>query len=392
MSGSGAARPYGVEEELLLVHDVTLLPLPAGAWAATLRKQVAPTGHRVTVELQQEQLEVISPPRTTLAGQLAAIRIGRALADEAAARVGGRVVALPTAPGPVTPHLMPDPRYRRIGERFGLTAAEMLINGLHVHVQIDSRQEGVAVLDRIRVWLPTVLALSANSPYWHGTDTGYASYRYQALSRWPTSGPTDVFGSPEGYDRYRAALLATQVPLDAAMLYLDARLAEKYPTVEVRVADVCLSCEHAAVIATLFRALVETAARAWRRGDRAPDVPASLLTAWSWRASHGGLEDELIDPATGTPRPAGDVVDRLLHLLRPVLAEYREEEAVTAVLGDILRNGAGSRHQRRAYAARHDFRDVVAHALEATHRAPVLLADHLPPSPHGPGTGMPRAG
>lgn len=367
----GPVRTFGVEEELLLVDATTLQPMPAGKWAVGLQEDTLVSGHGLTTELQQEQLEVASPPQTTLAGQLAAIRAGRALAEAAAARVGGRAVALSTAPGALTPHLFPAPRCRRIGEHFGLTATEQLTNGLHVHVGIASRAEGVGVLDRIRTWLPVFLALSTNSPFWHGTDTGYASYRYQAWSRWPTAGPTDVFGSVAGYDRHRTALLGTRVPLDAAMLYYDARLCEHHPTVEVRIADVCLDAEHAAVLAALIRALVETAARQWR--SEVPDVPASLLRAWSWQASRTGAEDRLIDPVTSAPAPAGDVVARLLETLRPVLAEYGEDEQAEAVVTDILRHGSGARLQRQAYANRHDLHDVVAAALDATHRAPVVL-------------------
>ncbi|WP_344121345.1 glutamate--cysteine ligase [Kocuria aegyptia] len=362
-------RTFGVEEELLLVDSSTLEPLPAGEWAVGLLEDAPVSGHELTTELQQEQLEVISPPQTTLAGQLETIRTGRALAEAAATRVGGRVVALPTAPGMVTPHLYPAPRCRRIKEQFGLTAAEQLTNGFHIHVGIGSREEGVGVLDRIRTWLPVILALSANSPFWHGSDTGYASYRYQAWSRWPSAGPTDVFGSVAAYDRHRTALLRTQVPLDAAMLYHDARLCEDHPTLEVRIADVCLDPAHAAVLAALVRALVETAARQWR--TEAPDVPASLLRTWSWQASRTGVEGRLIDPATGTPAPAGDVVARLLEVLRPVLAEYGEEQQVEDVVADILRHGSGAHLQRHAYADRHDLRDVVVTALAATHRAPL---------------------
>jgi glutamate---cysteine ligase / carboxylate-amine ligase len=363
-------RTFGVEEELLLVDAGTGQPLPAGDWAAALQEEPAPTGHQVTEELQEEQLEVVSPPQTTLAGQLAAIRAGRRLAEQAAARVGGRVVALPTALGPVSPHPVPGLRHRRIATKFGLTAAEQLTNGFHIHVGVESRAEGVAVLDRIRVWLPTLLALSANSPFWQGDDSGFASYRYQAWSRWPTAGPTDVFGSPDAYDRYRSALLDTQVPVDADMLYFDARLSEDHPTVEIRVADVCLDATHAAVIATLARALVETTARAWADGAPAMPVPAALLRVWSWQASRSGIAGELIDPATGAPAPAGDVMIRLLHVVGPVLAEYGEQSAVESGVAQVLREGTGAQHQRETYADRHSLGDVMSAALEVTHRVP----------------------
>jgi glutamate---cysteine ligase / carboxylate-amine ligase len=383
-------RTFGVEEELLLVDATTLEPLPVGEWAVDLQEGSPPTGHRVSMELQQEQIEVASPPQTTLAGQLEALRAGRSLAQAAAARAGGQVAALPTAPGPILPHLAPDARYRRIAEQFGLTAAEQLSNGFHVHVSIDSRDEGVAVLDRIRVWLPTLLALSANSPFWQGIDTGYASYRYQVWARWPIAGPTEFFGSTETYDRHRAALLGTHVPLDAKMLYFDARLCEHQPTVEVRITDVCLDPLHAAVIATMVRALVETAARAWTAATPALPVPASVLRAWSWQASRNGTEDLLIDPATGTPAPAGDVITSLLDTLGPVLAEYGEEPLVDLVVADILRTGTGAQHQREAYTARHDLGDVMAAALRATHHVPLALPGPVPGSAsNGTSTGSP---
>lgn len=363
-------RTFGVEEELLLVDAGTGQPLPAGDWAASLQEDAPSTGHQVTEDLQEEQLEVASPPQTTLAGQLAAIRAGRELAEEAAERVGGRVVALPTALGPVSPHLVPGQRYRRIAAKFGLAATEQLTNGFHIHVGIASRAEGVAVLDRIRVWLPTLLALSANSPFWHGDDAEFSSYRYQVWSRWPTAGPTDVFGSPDEYDRYRASQLDTRVPVDPSMLYFDARLSEHHPTVEIRVADVCLDAAHAAVIATLARALVETVARAWRDGSPPMPVPATLLRTWTWQASRHGVAGELIDPATGCPAPAGDVMIRLLNVVGPVLAEYGEQSAVDAGVARILRDGTGAQLQREVYAERHSLGDVMTAALTATHRLP----------------------
>ena len=364
---SDARRLFGVEEELLLVDASTLDPLPAGEQVMNLSGRTHPSGHEITAEFQQEQVEVICPPRLTFAEQLEAIRVGRALAAAGAAQVGGRVVALPSAPKLLRPHMVPKPRFQRIRERFGVTAVEQLTCGFHVHVHIHSRAEGVAVLDRIRVWLPTLLALSANSPYWSGADTGFASYRYQLWSRWPTSGPTDLFGSVEAYDRLRAGLLATEVPLDIGMIYFDARASAKHPTVEVRIADVCLEAEHATVIATLIRALVETSAREWAAGIEPDPVSATLLRAWSWWASYHGVEGDLIHPATGVPSPAQEVVAALVDHVRPVLAEYGEESAVVTGVTRILQGQSGVRRQREAYSSRGRLYDVVADALVATH-------------------------
>ncbi|MEX5257444.1 glutamate--cysteine ligase [Kocuria arenosa] len=359
-------RTFGVEEELLLVDAQTLEPLPAGEQAVGLGGAAADTGHRLSTELQQEQIEVDCPPQTTLDGQLAAIRTGRALADAAAVRVGGRVVALPTAPGPVAPHIGHERRAQLVSARFGLTAREQLTCGFHVHVAVGSREEGVAVLDRIRVWLPVLLALSSNSPFWNGADSGYSSFRYQAWSRWPTAGPPETFGSAAAYDRHRQDLLSSGVPLDGGMLYFDARLCEHLPTLEVRVADVCLDARHAAVLAALTRALVEHAARDWRAGAAAPEVRASVLRAWMWQASHTGVRGPLVSPVTRTLGPAADVVAQLLEVLHPVLTEHGEAEQIGSVVAEILHHGSGARRQREAFRAG-GVLAVVRMAIEATH-------------------------
>ncbi|MCH8561452.1 glutamate--cysteine ligase [Nesterenkonia sp. LB17] len=360
-------RTFGVEEELLLVDDSELELLPLG-WQVAERHGVrTETGHELASELQQEQLEVVHPPQTTLSQQLATIRSGRAWADSCAADVGGRVVALATAPGAVTPHLVPHQRFQQMAGWAGITALQQLTGGMHVHVQVHSRAEAVAVLDRIRVWLPTLLALSSNSPFWDDSDTAFHSYRYQTWGRWPNTGPPDLFESIDAYDRQRESLLRSRVPLDDGMIYFDARICERHSTVEVRVPDVCLFASHAAVIATLTRALVETAARDWRAGVPPLPVDTAVLRAWTWRASRCGIESLLVDPFTAMPAPAGEVVTHLLDTVAPVLSEYGEDRQVDALISEILRNGTGAYHQREAFRHAGDPRDVIAAALHATH-------------------------
>lgn len=252
-----------------------------------------------------------------------------------------------------------------IADRFGMTAKEQLTNGFHVHVEVSSICEAVAALDQIRVWLPTLLALSANSPFWQGADTGFASYRYQAWSRWPTSGPTEFFGADTGYLNYRQSLLDTMVPLDQAMIYSDARICEHQSTLEVRIADVCLEAEHAAVLAAIIRALVETAARDPQ--IHPPGIPASLLRVWSWEASRSGTEGKLIHPRSGTPAPAAEVAGALLEQLEPVLEDYGDLNQVRFEVARILRDGSGARAQRQAFASRGRIPDIVAMAIDRTH-------------------------
>lgn len=367
-------RTFGVEEEVLLV-DASGTRLVAAAEDVVRAAQEAAAHsagpaqdqgvHKLTLEVKQEQIEIVGPPQSRLDELAASIRAGRAMADAAASQVGARTVALATSPLGPEPHLVATPRFRRMQDKFGLTLTEQLTCGFHVHVGIESDEEGVAVLDRIRAWLPLVIALSANSPFWHGTDSGYSSYRYQAWRRWPTAGPMDLFGSPAEYHRQVADLLGSGVPMDNGMIYFDARLSKRFPTVEIRVADVCLDPLHAAGVAGVVRALVETASRQWRSGRAPHPATATQLQLWSWQASRSGVEGgELVDPVTGRPCPAGDAVARLLDLIRPVLAEWQEETMVDTVVGSILRDGSGAVRQRKAYGRRGDFADVIRDAME----------------------------
>jgi len=364
-----SCRTFGVEEEFLLVDSRTGQPMPVAEQSLSRRHKFveAPLGPALTLEVQQEQLEAVGPVCRTLPELTSAIRSGRTLADEAARSMGARAVALATSPLPTTPTLVPQPRYLNMAARFGLTLREQLTCGFHVHVLINSAEEGVAVLDRIRVWLPLVLALSANSPFWRGTDSGYASFRYQAWSRWPTAGPCERFGSVRAYRRHVQSLLATDVLLDEGMVYFDARLSRSHPTVEVRIGDVCLDAGHAAAIAAVVRALVEQAAREWAAASPAPRVSAAELRLAAWKASSAGVDGTLLHPLLNTPCPATEAVQALLTHVRPTLAETGEAEHVTMELARILAAGTGARRQREVMLSSQSLTAVVTDAIELTH-------------------------
>lgn len=357
-------RTVGVEEELLLVDAETLRPVPAAdGLMRQAAKTVPPGGAVLEWEVKREQIEVVSPPLATLDEIRSSIVTGRRSADAAALAVGARAVALATAPLLCTSHVVASPRYQLMGERFGRTMQEHLTCGLHVHVGVQSPEEGVAVLDRIRPWLPVLLALSANSPFFQGEDSGFASYRYQASGRWPTSGAYDPFGSAEAYRNRVRQMLDAGVLLDPGMIYFDARLSHHVPTVEIRIADVCLHADDAAALAVLVRALVSVSATAAAAGEPFEPEPTTLLRLASWRASRFGLEDDLVDPRTGRLRPAAEVVQALQELADPGFADAEERSAAHAAIASILRRGSGARQQRAVWSAGGDLRDVVALAL-----------------------------
>ena len=253
-----------------------------------------------------------------------------------------------------------------MAERFGIVTSEQLTCGCHVHVSVASDEEAVGVLDRIRVWLPSLLALSANSPFWQGRDTGYASFRSPVLGRWPVSGPTDIFGSAEGYRAVVGGMLASEVILDEGMVYLDARCSHRFPTVEIRVADACLDVRDSVLLAALCRGLVETAAGEWAAGEPPPPVPTSLLRLASWQAARWGNCDRLLDPVTPRPRPAPDVIAALVDHVSAALVVYGDGDLVAERIERVFLRGNGATRQRQVYEKTGRLVDVVAALARAT--------------------------
>jgi carboxylate-amine ligase len=381
-------RTVGVEEELLVV-DATGRPVPLGpdALQVAARRGEGETAEQhdredttetadgdaahLVPELKAQQLELGTRVCSTLDEVEAELRFWRSRAGAAAAAVGGHVAALATSPVPVEPIPTEGDRYERMLDAFGLTAQEMLTCGCHVHVSVADDEEGVAVLNRIRIWLPVLTALTANSPFWQGVDTGYASYRSRAWQRWPSAGPTEIVADAAEYHRLIDDVLATDTVLDSGMVYADARLSEKWPTVEVRTADVALRVEDAVTLAGVVRGLVETAAREARDGTPPPAVPAQILRLAAWRAGRSGLTGDLVHPRTGTPAAAADVVTALLDHVRPALADAGDEPRVTDGLAALLRRGTGADLQRRLHReSGGDLGAVVRAAVAVTNVSP----------------------
>jgi carboxylate-amine ligase len=382
----GPVRTVGVEEELLVV-DGRGRPVPLGPDALEVASRRgegesaeehdraerygdqggnAENAAHLMPELKAQQLELGTPVCHTLAELDGELRFWRSRARSAAAATGAHVAALATSPLPVDPIPTEGDRYARMLEAFGHTAREMLTCGCHVHVSVADDEEGVAVLNRIRVWLPVLTALTANSPYWQGQDTGYASFRSQAWHRWPSAGPNEVLADAAEYHRLIDQVLATGTVLDTGMLYFDARLSAHWPTVEVRTADVALRVEDAVTLAGVVRGLVETAARDARDGHAPPAVPAAVLRVAAWRAGRSGLGGDLVHPLTGRPAPAADVVGALLAHVRPALADAGDEQRVSDGLGALLHRGTGADLQRRVHQDTGDLAAVVRAAVAVT--------------------------
>jgi carboxylate-amine ligase len=334
-------RKVGVEEEFLLAD-------PEGSRILSLAPRVLRGEDQLEKELTSQQVETGTDPVRSLGDLRAELVRMRCTAADAAAAEGAAVVALGTSPVPVTPKTTVDERYQRMMEEFGRTGRQQLTCGCHVHVDVVSRDEAVGAMNRMQTWLPGLLAIAANSPFWNGEETGYASYRTQVWDRWPSAGPIAPVASAKDYEALVESLLASGVMLDRGMIYFDARPSERYSTLEIRVADVCLSVDDAVLVAALSRALVSTEAAAWEREDPMLDVRPELVRAARWQASRAGLAGKLVDLTTGQQRPARDVLDTLVGHVRPALEDTGDLDLVTESLERVFRRGTGAQRQLEA--------------------------------------------
>jgi carboxylate-amine ligase len=275
-------------------------------------------------------------------------------------------------PGPVLStvsggqEISPGDRYLAIERHYGEIAHQALMCALHVHVEVADPDEGVAVIDRMRPWIPVLVALSTNSPFWHGVDTGYASWRSRVWNMWPTSGPAELFGNADGYRAAVEGMVSRGAALDAALVNLDVRLSHRYPTVEFRVADVCTDLDDAMVIAALARALVTHYAARSQAGSPPEAWRVDQLRAAAWRAARFGLADMLVSPASGELLPAADVVRQLVALVAAPLEAAGDTELVTLGLATLFSRGTGAARQRHVLAAGGDLAAVVADLRERT--------------------------
>ena len=360
---------FGVEEELLVVDAGRGRPLPAGdeiVDRAQRQLDDAFDDDALEHEFKREQAELGSLPCTTadeLRAQLVELRTAMAAG---AAETGAAVAAIGTSPFRVRPTPTDDSRYERMTREFGFLARQSLTCGQHVHVEIGSRDEGAAVIDRLPPWLPVLLALSANSPFWQGEDSGYASFRSAIWGLWPTAGPSGPFTDAAGYDAAVTDLVRSGAALDEGMVYFDARLSAKYPTVEVRVADVCTDVDDAVLIAVLCRALVTTASRAWAAGKPAPDAPPQWQRAATWRSARYGLTDPLVDPLSRELVPARDAVTTLVSHVREALEATGEVELVHEGVNRLFSNGTGAERQRAAHTRNGSLAAVMRDAIHRT--------------------------
>lgn len=351
----------GVEEEFQIIDRVTGDLVPRSDELVPVAERAL--GDRVTAELNRCQVETATEVCADLGAvrdQLVRLRQGL---DRAAGEIGCGILPLATHPWSSWRDQQVEDdraRFREMEDRYQRVARQQVICGCHVHVGIADPDRVVDVMTRVRPWIPTLLALAANSPYWSGEDTGYDSYRLEVWERWPTAGLPPALADRAAYDDVVDELRSADAIEDATHLYWYLRPSDHYPTLEFRATDVCLDVDAAVALAGLARALVRTCLAEPRAGEATDPPSPQLLGAALWRAARYGLGDDLVSPVSGEPRPAAVVVRELLAWVGDALDELGDREEVTELTEAIVVRGNGARRQREARAARGDPADVVA--------------------------------
>jgi len=353
----------GVEEEFLLLAD-------DGSVAPVASRVVRSAGlpGLIKPEYMAYQVETSTAVCTRLdelGRDLVRLRL---IAADAAERAGARLVAVGAVPVAAGPLLAPspEPRYLELARRFPAATAAGGTCGCHVHIGVPDRDLAVAVLARMRIWMPALLALTVNSPFAGGLDSGWASYRYRSQLRWPTFRLPGIWPSADRYDRVVRSLVLSGAAMDPAGVYFLARLSPKYPTIEVRVADTCLRVEDTILFAGVVRALVASLVDDVRRRVKAVPMPADLIDAQLLTAAHGQVRvpaGRPGDPAEAAPR---GTVARLAAKIAPYLAGLDGADEIHAGLDRIHREGTGADQQRRMGAWPDQPREFVRALAEAT--------------------------
>ena len=350
MAGDVVTTTIGVEEELLIVD------IESGALAARgadLLDAARPElGDLVVSELNRCQIETNTEVCTSLdeaTAQLNRLRTGLLNAGQT---LGLRPVALASHPWSAWHDQTVNTdvaHYRTLLTDYQQVARQTVICGCHVHVGIEDPDERIRAMNGVTVWLPALLALSANSPWWQGDDTGYASYRTLVWKSWPTATMPPPLADHEAYLRLVAYLERIEAIDAPSALYWYVRPSGRLPTLEFRVTDTCLRVDDAVTIAGLARALTVTAQRDGTQPvDRAP---TAVLDSALWRAARYGLTSTLVDPTSATLRPAKEVLQSMLAVAGPALDDAGDREQVQEGVARILAEGNGATVQRAVLQA-----------------------------------------
>ncbi len=264
-------------------------------------------------------------------------------------------------------------RYNLLAEALQGVVRRLLICGMHVHVGIDNKDVRIDIMNQISYFLPHLLALSGSSPFWHGEDTGLKSYRPAVFRALPRTGLPDAFSSWSDYSRHVDVLVDTGVIEDASKLWWDIRPSSRYPTLEMRSADICTRYEDGITIAAVYQALIATLYDRRMNNQKWRIYSRMLISENAWRAQRYGVDEPLIDFGHSELVPMPQLMDELVELLS-------EQATALGSLGhiervrDIVAEGTSADRQRGVFenaladgAEREEaLREVIDHLIAET--------------------------
>ncbi len=335
----------GIEEEYLLV-DPDTRDLVVEPSAELLQRGEARTEGRMTTEFLQSQLEVGTAKRSSVSEAAAEIRELRSTLSELAAEFGFAIIAASTHPFADwgAQRTTPKERYDTLARDHQTVARRLLICGMHVHVGIDDDDLRVDLMQQASYFLPHILALSTSSPFWQGNNTGLRSYRLSVFDEMPRTGLPEAFDSWAEYQRHVNVMVRAGVIEDATKLWWDLRPSHRFPTLEMRIADVCTTAAHGATLAAIFQSVLWMLYDLKCRNQRWRSYSNMLIQENRWRAQRYGIDEGMIDFGVGSVVPFGELLDELMDMLSEGCHELG---CVDEVLGarSILETGTSAHRQ-----------------------------------------------
>ncbi|MEW2086784.1 glutamate--cysteine ligase [Streptomyces sp. NPDC005283] len=356
----------GVEEEFFLVHPGSRSVEAAGA--GVVARASPEMGNFVSGEFTRYQIETKTPPCSG-AGELRSELVRMRADASTAARVEGLRLCASGTPviGGGGPAVAGDhPRYRAAVDQYRSMLDDFAVCAFHTHVHLPDREVAVLVSNHLRPWLPLLVAMSANSPFHHGQDTGYASWRSVIRGRFPCLGPPPYAESLDDYERLARAMQESEAMLDAGLPYWDIRPNPRLPTLEIRCMDVLADVDDTVALTVLIRALVVTAAERVESGDPGPRTNSELLHAAYWRAARDGWPGSGVDALSGQILPAAVQARRLVDYVRPALEEHGDVEEAGSYLRRLAERGSGAERQRASAVSGRGLIGVVDDLLRLT--------------------------
>lgn len=315
MPSNSQSFTFGIEEEYHLVdlatRDLTAAPAELmAACEAELGRQVAP-------EFFRSQIEIGTRVCTTIDQARAELTRLRATIARHARTFGLAPIAASTHPfaRKTTLETTPKARYQALANDFGGIGRRLSICGMHVHVGIEDPDDRIDVMNQIRYFLPHLLMLSTSSPFWEGEDTRLKCYRLSIFHELPRTGLPQRFESFAEYQRTIDVLVRAGVIEDATKVWWDLRPSARFPTLEMRVTDVCPLVEDALTIAALFVSVARMLLRLKSRNQRWRSYPAFLIEENRWRAQRYGVDQTLFDFGKGTLVPFCELIEELIGLV-----------------------------------------------------------------------------